>query len=117
MANTKPQFSVKDVADALIANAGIKTAAAKRVGCSVDTIDRYIERYPTVREAYEQARVGIVDMAESILIGKLNAREWDAAKFVLTTIGKDRGWGQSVDVSQTGDITIRVQYGDRDDSA
>ncbi|MEI2616004.1 MAG: helix-turn-helix domain-containing protein [Thermomicrobiales bacterium] len=34
--------------DAIRETAGIKTAAARRLGCNVSTIDRYIERYPTV---------------------------------------------------------------------
>jgi hypothetical protein len=65
----------------------------------VDTIDRYIRDYPTVAAASQQARAGIIDKAESVLVTRLNNGEWDAAKFVLTTIGKDRGWGNSVDVN------------------
>lgn len=98
MANVKPHFSVDDVAKAIEASRGIKTAAAKSVGCSTDTIDRYIAKYPTVAVAYQRGRASIVDVAESVLLDKLKARQWDAAKFVLTTLGKDRGWGQTLDV-------------------
>ncbi len=94
----KPHFSVQDVADALIASSGIKTAAANKIGCSTMTIRRYIEKYPTVTDAYAVSRESIVDVAESILLGRLKEKEWDAAKFVLTTLGKDRGWGHTLDV-------------------
>lgn len=95
----KKAYSAADVIAALVATAGIKTAAARRVGCSVDTIDRYIRDYPTVAAASQQARSGIVDKAESILVTRLNNGEWDAAKFVLTTLGRDRGYGPSLDVT------------------
>ena len=77
------------------------------LGCHVNTVKNYIKRYPTVAAAAEHQREGIVDMAESVLVRRLNAGEWDAAKFVLTTLGKDRGWGQSLDLINSGDITIR----------
>lgn len=114
----KPAYTATDMAEAIRETAGIKTAAARRVGCSVGTVNNYIERYPTVAAAYEQARAGIVDMAESVLVRRLNAGEWDAAKFVLTTLGKDRGWGQKhdVDVTSGGEpLVFRFQIEQRDD--
>ena len=98
----KQRYSAQEVVDALIATAGIKTAAARHLGCHHDTITNYINRYPTVAAAYQQARDSIIDKAESVLVQRLNAREWDAAKFVLTTLGRDRGWGQQVGVSHSG---------------
>lgn len=95
----KQRYTAAEVIKAINATAGIKTAAAKRLSCDVDTIDNYAKRYPTVAEALQQARAGIVDIAESVLVRRLNAGEWDAAKFVLTTLGKDRGWGNSIDVN------------------
>jgi hypothetical protein len=88
----KQHWTAAQMIDALQANAGIKSAAARRLGCHLSTIDNYIDRYPTVRQAYEEARAGIVDMAESVVVRRVNAGEWDAAKFILTTLGKDRGW-------------------------
>ena len=101
------RFSAQQVIDALTATAGIKSAAAKRLGCHVNTVENYIARYPTVAAAATQARSGIIDIAESILVRRLNAGEWDAAKFVLTTLGKDRGYGQSVDVNLTIDEMVK----------
>lgn len=94
----EPRYTAQQVSDALLDTAGIKSAAARKLGCTHQTVDNYIARYPTVAAAYEQARASIVDKAESVLLQKLNRNEWDAAKFVLTTLGKDRGWGQTLDV-------------------
>lgn len=114
----KPAYTVTDMAEAIRETAGIKTAAARRIGCSVGTVNNYIERYPTVAAAYEQARAGIVDMAESVLVRRLNAGEWDAAKFVLTTLGKDRGWTPRTDVDLTtagAPLTFTLLIGDDHD--
>jgi hypothetical protein len=115
----KAAWTTADMADAIRETAGIKTAAARRLGCHVMTIDRYIERYPTVAAAYTEARAGIVDMAESVLVRRLNAGEWDAAKFVLTTLGRDRGWAarNDVDITTAGaPLTFTIQIAGRDDS-
>jgi len=110
----KQRFSAAEVIAAIRAGGGIKTAAAKRLGCDVDTLDNYCSRYPMVDAAYRQARAGVVDAAESILLQRLAAGEWDAAKFVLTTLGRDRGWGNSVDVNISVDEIARqlaAEYG------
>ena len=114
----KAAWTTADMADAIRETAGIKTAAARRLGCHVMTIDRYIERYPTVAAAYTEARAGIVDMAESVLVRRLNAGEWDAAKFVLTTLGRDRGWTPRADVDITtagAPVVFTLALGDRTD--
>ena len=113
MANQR--YTAAEVIKAIQDTAGIKTAAAKKLGCDVDTVDRYCNRYPSVADAVKQARSGIVDMAESVLIQKLNRKEWDAAKFVLTTLGKDRGWGNTIDVNVKIDEIARqlaAEYGE-----
>lgn len=113
-----PSFTAAEMAEAIRETAGIKTAAARRLGCHMDTVTNYIDRYPTVAAAYEQARAGIVDMAESVLVRRLNAGEWDAAKFVLTTLGKDRGWTPRTDVDLTtagAPLTFTLLIGDDHD--
>lgn len=111
----KQRYTIAQVIEAIHATAGIETAAAKRLNCDRDTIANYRKRYPQVEAAMTQARAGIIDKAESILVNRLSAGEWDAAKFVLTTIGKDRGWGQSVDVNVKVDEIARqlaAEYGE-----
>lgn len=89
----KHQYRADTVAAALVASVGIKSAAAQRVGCSVDTIERYIQRFPTVAAAYDQSRDRLLDAAESVLVSHLQENSLEAAKYVLSTIGRVRGYG------------------------
>lgn len=115
MAN-KHQYNAESVAQALRDSYGIRSVAARRVGCNYSTIVRYIETFPTVAQAFKEARASIVDMAEGQLIKKLNAGEWPAVHYTLTTLGKDRGYGAQQDANIGLDMTIRVVYGSDDDS-
>lgn len=92
------RYTPTQVAEALLASRGIYTATAQRLGCDAKTVERYIARYVQCADAAKEARRGIVDLAEAKLINKLNAGEWPAIHYTLSTLGKDRGWGQSIDV-------------------
>ena len=75
------------------ATRGVKAAAARRLGCARSTIDYYIRRYPTVHDAFVEARDILVDDAETALGELIDDREWPAVHFTLSTLGKDRGFG------------------------
>lgn len=86
------QFTAEQVIRAIRGSRGIKSAIAKRLQCNRRTVDNYIARFPTVKEAYEEEREATVDIAELELMKHLNAGSLPAIFFVLKTIGKDRGY-------------------------
>lgn len=104
------RYTTEQVIDALRKSAGIKSQAARALGCNRLTVDNYIQRYPTVKAAYEEQRQVIIDAAESQLVKKLSAGEWDAVKYVLSTLGRDRGYGDTL--RHEGGLTIKVIYAD-----
>lgn len=129
MANTY-RFTPKEVADALKKSFGIKTVAAQLLGCDDETIGRYCKRYPMVDKACKEARPRIVDIAEHNLIRDLTVKEncpkchellicsncntqiqfgkdW-ATRFVLMTLGKDRGYTERTELSGPGGGAIEV---------
>jgi len=89
---SKQRYSVAQVVDAIRDAHGIKADAARSLGCDWTTVHRYAQRHPTVQDALEEARESLIDKAESGLLNKLEAEEWGAIKFVLTTLGKGRGY-------------------------
>jgi len=91
------QHSIEDVIVAIRGSKGIKAVA-----------------YPEVEEAYLEERQGIVDLAEAKLIEQVKGGNWHAIRWVLATLGKDRGYVERVEQSQSGDITIHVKYGDQE---
>lgn len=76
--------SAGEIINAIKGSAGIKTTIAKRLGVVRQSIDNYIERYPTVKEAYLTERAGIDDAAQSVVINDiLQNRSVETAKWWL----------------------------------
>jgi len=86
------KFTAQQMIDAIRASKGIKSVAARRLGCVRQTVDRYIREYATVAAAYEEERESIIDLAEGKMLQAVNDGEWPAIKFVLVTLGKERGY-------------------------
>lgn len=79
--------------------------AAKALGCSQDTVARYIARYERVRQAAQQERGEMIDLAELKLWQAIQRGEAWGITLALKTLGRDRGYVESVDVT----ILIRQQ--------
>lgn len=90
----KPKYTPQQVIEALKQTRGIKSLAAQALGCDRSTIENYIAKHPRVKAAYEEQRATLVDVAEGHLAIKLDNGEWDAVKYVLNTLGRDRGYGE-----------------------
>lgn len=76
--------SAGEIITAIRGSAGIKTTIAKRLNVARQTIDSYIERYPTVKEAYQTEKAGIDDAAQSVVINDiLQNRSVETAKWWL----------------------------------
>lgn len=94
--------NAEQVIQAIKGTGGIKVAIARRLGVSRWTVDNYIERWVTVKDAYLEECEAITDMAETNLIQEIKDRNFQAIKFYLQTKGKDRGYVERV---ETRDIT------------
>ena len=108
------KYTAQQMIDALTATSGNKSAAATAIGCSRNTIDRYIREYATVGQVYEELTVGSIDDAESVLHqfmrgeieGQSPREQLDAAKYLLSTIGKSRGYTKRNEVEHSGGVDI-----------
>jgi hypothetical protein len=98
--------SASDIITAIRGSAGIKTTIAKRLNVARQTIDSYIERYPTVREAYQTEKAGIDDAAQSVVINDiLRNKSVETAKWWLKVKMPDEfNPPAAVDVSHKGEI-------------
>ena len=102
------KFLVSQVAEALQESHGLQKLAAEELHCSRRTISNYIKKYPTVAEAYDEAREVVLDVAESKLYKAINdGKEW-AIKFYLSTVGKSRGYTQKQEIEHSGEVKSGV---------
>jgi len=108
-------YTAAQVIEAITQARGLVTAAARLLGCDPSTVDRYVNRYPTVAAAKRQAREGILDMAEAGLIQSIRDREPWAIKYYLSTQGKDRGYTEKHEMDHRGSIEhVVIEIGENE---
>ena len=106
---SKPaQFTTQQFIDAIPKTGGIISTIAKRVGCDWHTAKKYIETHPTVKQAYEDEKEAVLDLAEGVLFKNITAGDSQDAKWYLTKMGKGRGYGEAVALGNDGDNPLRV---------
>ena len=115
MAN-RPQFKASDFIQAIPGTGGIITKIAAKVGCSWHTAAKYIANYPTVQAAYQDECEKVLDMAESVVIQKITEQDEQTAKWYLAMKGGHRGYAPKHQIEQTGDLIIKMVWGDGDDA-
>ncbi len=99
----RPHYTQKQVIDAVIKAGGLKAPAARALQCSRHTITRYIERYPAIKEAYDDAIQSSIDLAQSKLMILIEREDWRAIRYMLSTLGKDRGFTERQEFAAVGE--------------
>jgi len=97
------KLTVQKVCEALDETRGMIYLAALRLGCSRKTVHNYITKYPEIKERLNEHRGKLVDMAEYTLVDKVKEGDWNAIKYVLDRLAKDRGYADAIAV----DLTMR----------
>ena len=117
MANSQ-QFTAQQFIDAIKSSGGIIATIAKRVGCDWHTAKKYIENHPTIKQAYENERSAIDDLAESTVLKAIQDGDVATAKWWLAKKRRHE-FGENLDVTSGGEPITRilVEYADNDDKA
>jgi len=84
---------------AIVGSMGIKTGIAQRVGCTRQTVENALERWPDLKLMIDDERSSIIDLAETKLMQQVTGGELRAILFTLETLGKDRGWTKRTEVT------------------
>ena len=108
----KDSYTAEQMADAIRESNGIMAVAARRLGCSRSTVSNYINRYATVKAAYEESRETLLDMTEGELFKQIKEGNTTAIIFTLKTIGKHRGYVERQEVTGRDGGKIRVTLTD-----
>jgi hypothetical protein len=110
----REKYSAAAMIRAIDETKGLLTVAARRLGCSPDTIHRYRKIHPKIEEAIQNARNSITDLAEAALYKAIQAGEAWAVCFYLKTQGKGRGYIERQEHAITGQdggaLRIEVVY-------
>ena len=107
-------YKVEQFIDAIPGTGGIISAIAKRVGCHWDTAKKYIETHPTIKQAYENERSAIDDLAESTVLKAIKDGDVATAKWWLAKKRKSE-FGEALDVTSGNEpITFIIQRDEPD---
>lgn len=97
------QYTKEAFALAIKQSHGVKASVAAAVGCSRQTVDNALERWPDLAEMLDAQRSGLVSKAVSSLVSDIENREADghvrAYMFVLKTLAKDEGFVERSEVT------------------
>lgn len=86
------KYTQQEMIDALIFAKGMRTKAAKKLGCNYRTVVRYIEEYPAVAEAENDSRESMLDAIELKAYAAAMKGDNTMMIFMLKTQGKKRGY-------------------------
>ena len=104
--NKLASLSREEIVEAIVAADGILCEAAEILGVTRHAMHSHVKRFPDLRDEVDAAREAMIDKAEIGLRAALNRKEAWAIKFVLSRLGKTRGYSQKIETEST--VTAKV---------
>lgn len=99
----KPQFPKEAFERAIKLSFGVKSAVASMVGCSRQTVENALERWPELNEQLDAAKARLVGMATGALVDDIQDRtspgHQRAYMYALKTQAKDEGFVERSEVT------------------
>ena len=106
------KYTANQMIEALREKHGNLSAAARFLGCSRNTISRYINTYSTVQAVADEERETLIDFAENQLFQQVKDGNITAIIFTLKTIGKSRGYVERQEVTGADGGAVLVKWDD-----
>lgn len=101
----EPKYSAEKVIEAIKGTGGVKTKIARKLNVKRDTVSAYIERWPTVKEAYESERATVDDVAESVVINDIITNQNVSTAMWWLRMKRSDEFAPQVDVTVKGYTT------------
>ena len=84
---------LEDVAAALVSAEGSVACAADLLGIGRQQLHNYIGRTPDIQDLRDQYRESVLDRVERNVYKRALKGDWKAQRFILSTLGRERGYG------------------------
>ena len=107
--NGNGKFTTKQMIDAVRDAEGNLSDAARILGCHRSTVHNYVNRYSTVKQAYEEENEKFIDEAQGQLRKHVKRGSLPAVMFVLKTKGKSRGYVERQEVTGADGAPQKVE--------
>ncbi len=107
--NTPTKFPLPVIIKAVYDGYGIVMHVSERLKVCRKTIYRWIENFPEVKEAFDDAAEQNVDIAEDTLVWNMqNRKDVTSAIFVCKTKGQSRGYVEKRQIDLSGNVNIKI---------
>src|SRR5215210_478723 len=103
------KYSVEQIIAALGESHGMIAPAARSLGCSRDTIRRYLAEYAEIAQAIADEREATTDLAENRLRDAIIRGEAWAICFYLKCMAKDRGYVERGELTGTNGAPVKIK--------
>lgn len=114
--SVKKQYTLEELAAALINNNGRIYTTAKVLGISSQAIYERMGNHPELKAIVDDARGYLVDLAESTLETNIKNGDTSAAIWVTKTLGRNRGYAERLEVTGKDGGAIIFVWSDEDDN-
>lgn len=102
------KYTKDEVLDAIEGSAGILLTVSKRLQCTWDTAQRWVNKWEETKTALKNEGEKVLDMAEGQVLKAVQAGDLQTAKWVLARKGKERGWGEDNSLKLVNDDPLRI---------
>ena len=102
------EYTTEQIIQALRDSNGLVSFAARRLGCSPNTIYNRAKRVQAVQQVINDSRDELVDIGEAKLRTLLLDGDTWAVGYVLRTLGKDRGYTERHEVTGADGNAIEI---------
>lgn len=103
----KHRYTVDEVKDALIKANGFFSKAADSLGCNINTIQNYINRYDELAQTIKDVRHKRDDFVETMFMKGIQEGNPTLIIFYLKTQMKSRGYS---DKDTSSDNTLKIEH-------
>lgn len=95
----KKTLSESKVLEAIKGTGGIISSIARRLDVDWHTAEIHINKWPSTVQAFKDEREAVKDLAESTVISAIKNGDVGMAKWILSVLAKNRGFGEKVEIS------------------
>lgn len=94
----------KKFTEAVDGSLGLISNIAARLKVNRLTVYRFLDNNPDMRELVMLEKDKIVERAETGLFKRINEGDWNAIRYILNRLGKDKGYTLKNEVSFKGEM-------------
>ena len=104
---TKTKF-IKALED----SGGILSVIARKLKVTRKAVYNFIDKYPELKELIDQERETILDIAQNTVYDRVKGEDWEATRYLLNTLGRQRGFSSRTEETEQIDHNINISFVD-----